>query len=384
MNAKANNILWLPSWYPNPTDPFEGDFIQRHAHAAALQNNIHVLFIKPIPLNKPVKEFIKITHNLTEQIIYINKEKGFLKKVARQQLWLRQYKEAIKAYILKNGLPHLVHVHVPWRVGVVALWMKRKFGIPYVITEHWGIYNNVVENRFSNQPFWMRYLLIKLFNASVLLVSVSEFLAKNLNQYGIFKKFVVIPNVVDTTLFYYKAEVRPRFTFVHISNMVLLKNVYGLLDAFALFHQQYKSSQLVLIGNKDDHFINYANSLKIERESCLFLGEIPYTTVAAEMQSAHCLILNSDMENSPCVIGEALCCGLPVIATNVGGIPELTNDENSILIPPRDTQALIAAMSKVYDNYKKINRNAIADAASKKHNYGAVAAQLTELYNTIC
>jgi len=43
---ERKKILWLVSWYPNKYDLFDGDFIQRHAKAAALYNDIHVLFIK--------------------------------------------------------------------------------------------------------------------------------------------------------------------------------------------------------------------------------------------------------------------------------------------------------------------------------------------------
>ena len=40
-------ILWLPSWYPNKIDPFDGDFIQRHAYAVSLHKKIHVIFARP-------------------------------------------------------------------------------------------------------------------------------------------------------------------------------------------------------------------------------------------------------------------------------------------------------------------------------------------------
>ena len=117
----CKNILWLPSWYPNPEDPFDGDFIQRHARAAARYYNIHVLFVKPIiePFNKT--EELYQSGSLTEQIIYIKKEDVVLKKLVRQQVWLQQYKQAIESYIKANGPPHLVHVHVPWRAGLIAL-----------------------------------------------------------------------------------------------------------------------------------------------------------------------------------------------------------------------------------------------------------------------
>lgn len=373
-------ILWLVSWYPNRIDSFDGDFIQRHAQAAAIENNIHVLFVKAVPENKLVKEVIHHSGDLTEQIIYIKKEHGLLKKLVRQFRWFRHYQKAIEGYIKKNGLPHLVHVHVPWRAGLIALWMKRKYRIPYIVTEHWDIYNEVVADRFNSQPIWMRILIKLIYRNTLLVVPVSHFVANGINRYVMLKKYEVILNVVDTRLFYYIEQRTGPFRFLHVSNMVPKKNVEGLLEAFALFNQKYVEVQLVLIGNKDDRFVSYANSLGIRHQSLFFLGEIPNAGVAAEMQAAHCLILNSDMENSPCVIGEALCCGLPVIATNVGGIPELTNSSNSVLIPPRHTTALVTAMEQMYGRLKKFDRSAIAAAAIQKHSYTGVAAQFTKLY----
>src|SRR6476646_8361232 len=123
------NILWLPSWYPNKEEPFDGDFIQRNAQAAALENNVHVLFVKAIDQEDQHKQEIYQNGNLTEQIIYIKKEHGVLKKIIRQWQWFRQYKTAVQEYTKAYGFPHLVHVHVPWRAGLIALWMKRKYNV---------------------------------------------------------------------------------------------------------------------------------------------------------------------------------------------------------------------------------------------------------------
>jgi glycosyltransferase involved in cell wall biosynthesis len=87
------------------------------------------------------------------------------------------------------------------------------------------------------------------------------------------------------------------------------------------------------------------------------------------------------MENSPCVIGEALCCGLPVIATNVGGIPELVTPENSLLVPPQDDTALAAAFLAIYEKYKTFRHQEIADAAMSRFSMPVVGQQHHQLYS---
>jgi glycosyltransferase involved in cell wall biosynthesis len=329
-------------------------------------------------------EEIQSSGLLTEHIIYIQKEHGLLKKLWRQWTWFKQYRRAINRYVETHGRPHLVHVHVPWRVGWIALWLKRTIGIPYIITEHWDIYNNVVADNFSRQPWWVRQLIKKIYSRAEMIAPVSRYITTEISRYVIPQKAVIIPNVVDTALFAYN-EARPRpFVFLHVSNMVFKKNVAGILEAFAAFQLTVADAQLVLVGNKDDIYIRYAEGLNIKRDSICFRGEIPYADVASQMQAAHCLILNSHIENSPCVIGEALCCGLPVIATAVGGIPELVHPANSILIPPDSTSALLKAMQEVYADFKKFDRAAIAAAAAEIFSIETISRQFDKLYASCC
>ena len=71
-------ILWLCSWYPNRTDPYDGDFIQRHARAASLFHDIQVIRVVADAALKPgVIETVNTTQtHLSEQIIYLGKGSG--------------------------------------------------------------------------------------------------------------------------------------------------------------------------------------------------------------------------------------------------------------------------------------------------------------------
>ena len=123
---ERRKILWLTSWYPNKYDAFNGDFIQRHARAAAINDDIHVLFITKSPVHETNENFQYAT-GLTEQIIYFKEYQSYLGKFQNQISYVTHYRNAIKNYIQKNGLPHCVHVHIPWKAGLVALWMKKVY-----------------------------------------------------------------------------------------------------------------------------------------------------------------------------------------------------------------------------------------------------------------
>lgn len=382
---QRKKILWLVSWYPNKNDWFDGDFIQRHARAAAIYHDVYMIFVTDAGIEKDTVEEWNYATGLTEQIVYFKKKKGIGAKVRKQLTWRKIYQEAIKSYIKKNGLPDVVHVHVPWKVGLIALWMKRKYGIDFIVTEHWGYYNRVVEDNFYTRPKLMQTLLKKIFNGAKCFVSVSVFLSEGVSRAIGRKADVILPNVVDTTLFFLKEEKYSKFTFIHVSNMVPLKNVRAILNTFKNFIElNHESAQLVMVGDRDNEEAKYAEQLGLLNKSVFFRGEISNGEVAKEMQRSHCFVLNSIIENSPCVIGEALCSGMPVIATNVGGIPELVNPCNGRLVQPNDSNALLGAMIDIQSNYLLFDQKKIAEDASKKFSYPVIAQKFDELYREFC
>lgn len=381
---QRKKILWLVSWYPNKNDRFDGDFIQRHARAAAIYNDVHVIFVADAEIKKAIEEEWNYSSGLTEQIVYFKKKTGILGRLRKQMIWKGLYQRSVKQYISKNGLPDFVHVHVPWKTGLIALWMKRKYGLDFIVSEHWGIYNTVVEGNIYTMLQLAQALIKRIFIKAKKVVSVSKFLSNGIGKITGRNADEIIFNVVDTTLFFYKEEKYSRFTFLHVSNMVALKNVRGILDSFNQMIKTTKAEvQLILIGNRDDEYVKYADELRLLNVSVFFKGEISYGEVAEEMQRSHCFILNSLMENSPCVIGEALCCGLPIVATNVGGIPELVEESNSKLIQPNDTKALADVMEYIWKNYSIFNQKRIAQKASERFSYFTIAERLNKLYQTV-
>lgn len=101
------------------------------------------------------------------------------------------------------------------------------------------------------------------------------------------------------------------------------------------------------------------------------------------MQSAHALVMFSRYENFPCIIIEALCCGLPVISTHVGGIPEAVNDSNGWLIPSENEEALLETMIRMIDSYAVFNRHEVANDAGDKYNDSVIGKQFYSLYQQV-
>lgn len=383
MDTGRKKILWLVSWYPNANDRFDGDFIQRHARAAAIFHDVHVIFVTDRLQDEEVVEEWNHVTGLTEQLIYFKKQQGLLYKINKQLTWKKQYMRAVVNYFEKHGPPALVHVHIPWKAGLIALQLKREREIPFIVTEHWGIYNDYVEDRFLHKPFWVRRMIKNIFASAENILSVSRYLGNSINQQVVNKPFTVLPNVVDTSLFFYKETESPVFTFIHVSNMVPLKNCSGILKAFEkLIAKGIENIRLLMVGGNHHAYHEEAQMMGLLNKQVFFTGEISYLDVATHLQQSNCFVLNSHIENAPCVIAEALCCGLPVIATAVGGVPELVNESNGRLVPADDTEALALTMMKIYEDYADFNRSYIADQAHKTYSYSAISIQLDAVYQT--
>jgi glycosyltransferase involved in cell wall biosynthesis len=379
---QRKKILWLVSWYPNKNDAFDGDFIQRHARAAAIYHDVHVIFVTDCLLEQPIDEDWNYATGLTEQLIYFKKQPGFIGRLRKQWKWRVLFQKAIATYISRNGMPHLVHIHIPWKAGLIGLWIKRKYGLAYYISEHWGIYNSVFDDHFYNKPVWVQRLLSLVYKEALKLIVVSRFLGNGIEK-TLAKKFdAVIPNVVDTTLFHLTEEKYSKFTFIHVSNMVSLKNVELILKAFNdLVHLIKKDVQLIMIGNRNDEYVLMAHGLGLLNRSVFFRGEISYTEVAEEVRRSHGFVLFSDSETFSCVTAEALCCGVPVIASRVGSLPELVNHENGIMVEPKNVKALTVAMKDMVDNYSSFQQNSISKKATDQYCYAAIAERFRELYD---
>jgi len=380
-------ILHLASWYPNKNDRFNGDFIQRHVAAASLYNEIIVIHVSKT--EKPFfggKIFSEISNhgNLTEHIIYYrcNVPFRFLNKIVSAYRCFILYRNTILKYKKEQKIFQFLHVHVPLNAGLAALWLKRKYNFQYALTEHYGIYNDIVDEPFQKRNWLFKYFVKKIIKESSVFIPVSKNIGEAINKMVLGKPFDVVYNSVDTKIFHSVIkENNKRFRFIHVSNMIPLKNVEGIIRTVAKLWSKRNDFELVVVGKYNSHVYALAENTNLLNTVIFFTGEIPYPEVAKQMQNADSLILFSKTENMPCVILEALCCGLPVIATNVGGIPEVINKENGLLVHSENEIELEQAMTTTIDRYNEFNRKQIEQIAHGNFSFETIGKQITDLYD---
>ena len=167
---------------------------------------------------------------------------------------------------------------------------------------------------------------------------------------------------------------------VYIGRMDVKKGLRELVEAAASLHPQRQNLQVYLVGNGPDRqTIESAVQANSAAGYIHLVGACSFDDVAVWMAAADLVTLPSYMEGCPNVVLEALACGRPVVATNVGGIPEIMCDECGSLVPPRDPAALAQALASVLDR----SWDAEAISAQRSRGWDTVAAELLEVFESL-
>ena len=387
-----NKILWLASWYPNEMDMYTGDFIKRQAEAVSLTTPIDVLFAgkhkrqtETPPQANPVHK--NNFEDLHERILYYysdEKERSVFTRLKSFYNYFNTHLKEIKKLRKEDSLPDLIHVHVAMKSGLVALYLKWKYKIPYIVTEHWSGYYPQSRDALFKKSFLERICTIRILKNASYLLPVSQALGEQIHNHWAPIRFKPIPNVVNTKYFFYEEKRAPSvFRFVHVSTLAYPKNPEGIVRSFIELQKSGFPSELVLVGPVNPDLVKIIDSTGLYRNSIHCTGELPYEQVAAEMKRSNALVLFSYYENLPCVILEALCTGIPVIASRVGGIPEIVNDENGLMVEAGNENQLLRAMQTMIKEYTAYNLSLISKKAILKFSYETVAKQITEVYDAV-
>ncbi len=385
----AKYVLVLPGWYPTWQDPFAGDFNQRHVRAAGIHMPQVVLYISKDQTQKLTKtetRYNQLTENIIEIIvIYPQKNDKWFDTVYSNLIYLRLLYYYARIIKKKWGKPLLIHSYIVIRGGLGGMLLGKKWKIPFILSEHWTIYYPEDPGYLQRRNLLFRWTVKKIFEKAKLFLPVTKSLQQQVS--ALFKPLpsAIIPNVVETKFFHYKEDdVKENgFRFVHVSNMVDQKNPKGLLRGFKRFIEIHTGSCLWMVGPYPEAIWEYAASINLSDDVVHFTGPVSYQAVAEILRLSKALVMFSHYENLPCVILESLCCGLPVISTNVGGIAEVIDVYNGILINSGDEEQLTAAFIKMVTLYKNYDRQSISDSATNLFSYHAVGSLFYSAYNTV-
>ena len=242
--------------------------------------------------------------------------------------------------LLREGwMPDVVQLNVIQKQGILALWLKKRYGIPYVIVEHWSGFLPENGAYLRNNGSLKRKIYEKIAAEASVILPVSDRLKEAMQTCGIQNaRWEKIHNVVDDFFFEKeesrKSKVESRKTLLHVSCFdEAAKNVKGLLRAAKMLTEKRQDWQLVLVGTGADYkeVRAYAATLAFPAGTLRWTGELTPREVAEEMHKADAFVLSSRYETYGIILAEALAANLPILSTPVG-IAEETAD----LIVPQE------------------------------------------------
>jgi L-malate glycosyltransferase len=244
--------------------------------------------------------------------------------------------------------PDLVHAHYATSYGLLGALSRYH---PFIISV-WGSDVFDFPRRSPIHAMLLRYNL----GCADMLASTSQCMRAEVAKYT-HKEVVITPFGIDTTLFTSRSrgDEGHRFGEVTIGLVKALEKNYGisvLVDAFELLARVHSDLRLLIVGGGSESGMLEAMIQRSPFASRIRLMEpVPHALVPQVLHSMDIFAMPSDSESFGVAALEASACGLPVVASRVGGLPEVVIDgETGVLVPPRDPAALAYALQPLVES----------------------------------
>jgi glycosyltransferase involved in cell wall biosynthesis len=263
-------------------------------------------------------------------------------------------------------------------IGIPA-WLSRKIlKIPFII---WGRGGDVYQ-----PSYYIRMtsgLILRDADAIIALTEDMRIKLKEISSREIF----VVPNGIDldqfNNMFSNVLKEEDFKKIICVGRFHPIKGHQYLIKAMKRVHDEIADAVLILIGDGEERERLEALSIKLDiQKSVQFTGEVPHEQIHSHMHQADIFVLPSISEGFPSVILEAMACGLPIVASRVGGIPDIiTNDTNGYLVEVKDSNDLANKMIILLQD--DVLRKKISDnnrLLVKKYSWENVIFELEKIY----
>ncbi len=397
---KKPKILVLSPWYPTLENPVHGIFVQEQSALMAEDFDVRVLVGKPVYisrfnflLQKIKTKYLK--QNLPSQVrLYPiappkTYEATYLhcpELEAHHNLYLMEecFKTALTYFIEKeNWKPDLIHAHVTNTAGIIGSFLSKNFNIPFIITEHTSTF------LLHEYSFYLTNRIITaLLSANAVLV-VSNHQKHLLFMHKIYRPIEVVGNLVDESQFFIKDQTskNSKFVILNTARPCFEKDLKTFLYAVSrLVQKGYKDieAKIILSKSREDtiQFEDYeqvCQDLGIA-QFCKFHYIVPRQEIVSFYQSCNVFVSSSIVESFGIAICEALMCGKPVVSTANGGVEDMVNQENGIIVPLQDYQAMADAILKIKNNEIVFDPQKIRNSVVNKYGKEAFKNRLSKIY----
>lgn len=292
--------------------------------------------------------------------------------------------------IIKYDLS-ILHAHSVIPTGFVGVLVSKILRRPMVITSHGMDVTSFQESKF------FKMLIRFSFNHCEAVIAVSDDLKSKIKLLDNEDNIVVLRNGVDITRFKpIQSKVKRQTLGIGLNEIIVLsvgyldefKGIFDLINAFRIVNRDNVKLIMVGDGPKKDELRNMAAKFHLD-ESVIFTGRVSPLEIHEYYQLADIFVIPSHIDSGgpPLVVMEAMATGLPIIGTDIGGIPEgIKNSVNGFVVPINDVSELSKKLEILIDdeNLREIfGNNSLKMLFRKSMTLEKKAERLVNLYQKI-
>jgi glycosyltransferase involved in cell wall biosynthesis len=391
--VQSLRILTFTSIFPNGVDPTYGVFIyQRVAHLAKRPGN-EVVVISPIPY---FPRWVKVkrwknptevpSHENVDGLTVFHPRYFLLPKVFMPFHAISMFLGCLGRACKLNWQKRIdcIDAHFAYPDGLAGVLLGKVLKVPVVVSAR-GTDINVYPS------FRLIRLLIKwtLLQAGGV-IAVSEALKQSMAALGVAKENIkVIPNGVDVSRFYPVSSVEARQRLGLPCGVPIIVSVGALVDAkrhdlliraVEKLAENHPGLQVWILGEGPLRATIEKLVKELRLQGCIHLpGKKPNEELVSWFNAADMSCLTSAREGWPNVVTESLSCGTPVVATRVGGIPEILHTTELGVVVEQSVESVVEGIERALT--KKWDREAIARQTHVR-TWEKVAAEVEEVLGT--
>lgn len=287
--------------------------------------------------------------------------------------------------LISNRKIRVLHIHAASdssfiRKSIVVL-LARLFGKKTILHMHGGEFSAFYEKWNLLKPY-MRYII----RSNEIVICLSRQWFEYYKNFLPAERLRIVNNPVPTIESDNTKKLTGSINFLFLGLIIERKGIYDLLKAIASLDAALRNKVKLDIGGdgEKDKLLRMISNLQLQ-DNVRFRGWVNGELKKELFSNADVYILPSYVEGLPVSVLEAMSYGLPVIATNVGGIPEIVkNGENGYLLTPQDENAIAAAITKIIENdaqLEKMGRRSLE--LVRPYQDKAVFPALEEIYSSL-
>lgn len=375
------HVLFLPGWYANLRGQGGGAFFREQA--AVLRNrgwDVRILYadLRPIYSPRSVMRF-----DIDAGVPVLRYQTWAPPKLGRLTIryWQHCYLQAFAQYRAKWGSPELIHAH-SYLGGLAAAAIRRKHGIPYLLTEHLGKLTQPPELL----PRRIRRAICWAYSSADGLYGVSRALANSMAAFTSQTITGVLPNMVDTDFFHpglTEKKENDDFLLCSIGDPWHRKGLDVLIEAVGLAQRETSRTLRLILADKIPG--RSALSPLIRRWSLQqqieFIGQVSKSAIRELLSCSDVCVSASRYESFGVTMIESLACGTPVIATRTAGGREIVREgENGFLVDIGNADQLAKAVLRILAHQKKFREKQLRDPIIADYSYASVAGRIEAAY----